>query len=182
MKKLWLVIGIVALYGAYPYWAANSLAEALEDGDEATLRRAVDWQAVRAGLKEDLAGALSREAGKAIVSGEPGAAAGGVLASTLGRIMLDPVIDALVTPQSLATMIRQGRAHPGSPETGPSATRGEGETVAQDLRERVSWAFFSGPAAFDVVLEDDEGREVVAELQLQGLRWRLVRLRFPDVP
>jgi hypothetical protein len=188
MKKILPIIAVAAAaYLAYPYWAANSLAEAIEEGDEAALRRSVDWQALRAGLKEDLAGMLSHEAGKAIASGDPGAVAGGVVASALGRMMLEPMIDALITPEGLAGMIREGgrvRAdRSGARETERAAPpRGdERQGAAEELRERVSWAFFTGPTAFNMVLETDDGREVVAEMHLQGVRWRLVRLRFPEV-
>ena len=65
-----LILGVVIAYAAYPYWSLYRLGEALEAGNEGSLKHYVDWPSVRSGLKEDLSGMLSRETGRAITSGD----------------------------------------------------------------------------------------------------------------
>jgi outer membrane murein-binding lipoprotein Lpp len=176
MKKIGLLImGVVVAYAAYPYWSLYRLGKALEVEDEGSLKHYVDWPAVRSGLKEDISGMLSRNAGRAIASGDGAEPLSGIFAATVGNAMLEPLIDALVTPQGLAAMIREGHTKEGEPTSEGQSTRREG-----DLSERLSFAFFTGPAAFEAVFETEEGDDVAAVMQLNGLRWQLVRLRLPD--
>jgi hypothetical protein len=51
---------------------------------------------------------------------------------------------------------------------------------SNELWERLSFAFFTGPATFEVVFETEEGEDVVGVMQRNGMRWQLVRLRLPD--
>lgn len=178
MRKFGLLIslGVVVAYAAYPYWSLYRLEEALEAGDESSLKHYVDWPAVRSGLKEDLSAMLSRETGRAIASGDGEQALGGMLASTIANAMLEPLINALVTPEGLAAMIREGRTKAGAPTSG-----GQSNGRDRGLSERLSFAFFTGPATFEAVFETEEGEDVVGVMQLNGLRWQLVRLRLPQV-
>lgn len=178
MKKFGsLLLILLIAYAAYPYWSLYRLGEALEVGDEGALKQHVDWPAVRRGVKEDLSGILSRETGRAIASGNGEAALSGVLASAIGTALLDPLVDAVVTPEGLAAMIREGRAR----KSRAAADRQSGPTQDGNvLWERLSFAFFTGPATFEAVFETEDGEEVVGVMQLNGMRWQLVRLRLPD--
>lgn len=173
-----LLLVLVLAYAAYPYWSLHYLGEALEAGDEGALKRYVDWPAVRAGLKEDLSGMLSRETGRAIASRDGEATVGGLLASAIGNALLEPLVDALVTPEGLAAMIREGRAGEGAAARDGQSARTPGEGSA--LWEHLSFAFFTGPATFEAVFETKGGEKVVGVMQLNGIRWQLVRLRLPD--
>jgi hypothetical protein len=170
-----LILGVVIAYAAYPYWSLYRLGEALEVGDEGSLKRYVDWPSVRSGLKEDLSGMLSRETGRAIASGEGEEPLSGMLAATIGNAMLEPLIDGLVTPEGLAAMIREGSSKEGAPTSDSQSNGRDG-----GLSRRLSFAFFTGPATFEAVFETEEGEDVVAVMRLNGLRWQLVRLRLPD--
>lgn len=178
MRKLSLLIVLVTAYAVYPYWSLYRLGEALEVGNESALKRYVDWPAVRSGLKEDLSGILSRETGQAIASGNGEAALGGVLASAIGNALLEPLLAVLVTPEGLAAIIREGRARKSS----ALPDRRTDPTTSADnvLWDRLSFAFFTGPATFEAVLETDSGEEVVCEMQLNGMHWQLTRLRLPQ--
>src|SRR5262245_1555945 len=142
MRKIALLILGVAVvgYAAYPYWSLYRLGKALEVGDEGSLKHYVDWPALRSGLKEDLSGMLSRETGRAIASGSGEAQLGGVLAATIGNAMLEPLVDALVTPEGLAAMIREG----GTKESTPTS-EGKPTTRNGSLSEHLAFAFFTGP-------------------------------------
>lgn len=181
MRKVGLLLAALVLaYAAYPYWSLYRLGEALKVGDESALKHYVDWSAVRSGLKEDFSGMLSRNTGRAIGAGESEAAIGGLIASAIAGALLDAVVDALVTPEGLAAMIREGRAREGAPV--PDGHSGQRPRVHEALREHLSFAFFSGPGTFEAVFETEKGDQVVAVMQLNGMRWQLVRLRLPDDP
>jgi hypothetical protein len=173
-----LLFALVVLYVAYPYWSLHRLGEALEVGDESALKQHVDWPAVRSGLKDDFSGILSRETGRALASGNGEAAVGGLFASVIGNVLLEPLVDALVTPEGLAAMIREGRARDGE-----AAPDGQADRTGHDgsaLWEHLSFAFFTGPTTFEALFETEEGEDVVGVMQLNGMRWQLVRLRLPN--
>ena len=98
-----------------------------------------------------------------------------MLAATIGNAMLEPLIDGLVTPEGLAAMIREGRSKEDAPTSDSQSNGRDG-----GLSQRLSFAFFTGPATFEAVFETEEGEDVVVVMQLNGLRWQLVRLRLPD--
>lgn len=175
MFRLLAVILLVG-YVAYPYWSLYRLGEALEIGDEAALKRYVDWRSVRAGLKEDFSGMLSREAGRAIAEGDREALVGGAIASALGSALIEPVIDLVVTPEGLAALIREGRMKRDDPGTGYGGHPDRREGILDHL----SFAFFTGPATFEAEFEAESGKEIVAVMQLNGVRWQLVRLHLPE--
>ena len=166
------------LYVAYPYWSLHRLGDTLEAGNEGTLKQHVDWPAVRSGLKEALSGILSRETGRAIASGDGEATVGGLLVSAIGNVLLEPLVDALVTPEGLAAMIREGRARKGEAALGNQSGRTAHDNSV--LWEHLSFAFFTGPTTFEALFETEDGEDVVGVMQLNGMRWQLVRLRLPD--
>jgi hypothetical protein len=177
-KFAFLLVALALAYAAYPYWSLYHLSEAIEVGDEHALEQYVDWHSVRSGLKEDLSAVLSRETGKAIGSGSGEAAMGRLFASALGNALLDPLIDTMVTPQGLGAIIREGRAREGAP-----APDGKTAGTSRDDSspwQRLSYAFFTGPATFEAVFEVGRDDDVVGVMQLNGLRWQLVRLHLPD--
>jgi len=112
-RKLWIIGGAIALtalviaYFASPLLAFRALAQAAEAGDRDRLERTVDFPAVRASLREQLnarlIGALQRD--PALTEGPFGA-----LGALLGPSIVDQVVNATVTPEGVAAMVRSGRA------------------------------------------------------------------------
>ncbi len=122
---------------------------------------------------------LSRETGRAIASGDKGAAIGGLFASAISNTLLEPLINALVTPEGLAAMIREGRAREEAPS--PDSQSGRTRRDGSKLWERVAFAFFTGPATFEAVFKTEEDEDVVCVMRLNGMHWQLIRLRLPSL-
>jgi hypothetical protein len=123
------VLAFLAAYFASPIVAFNTLAEAARAGDRGRIERLVDFPALRESLKAQIAGRLQAQIqGERRLNDNP---LGG-LGFLLGTTMVDAVVDATVTPDGVAAMLKSsrpplGRTAPGKtalpppPETAPPA-------------------------------------------------------------
>jgi hypothetical protein len=181
LKAPLIVLGILlAGYIAYPYLAVHALVDAVESGDPARIEPKVDWPAVRQGFKDDLSGALAGNSDKR----NSGIA---LLGMALGAKLMGGAVDALVTPEGLAGIIREGRRdHAAAAAIGgtgglpaPAAASPDGER----RRTRVVWAFFDGPASFTAQVRGGAEREddppARLRFELEGGRWILTRVFLP---
>lgn len=160
MRKL-LALLLIALAVAGAYWwiapqrAAQAVAEAIARRDVVALERHVDFPRVRESLKADLNALLARELNR---NRDPFAALGALFAGAL----IDSVVDALLTPEGLATI-----------GTGLDPFSGVIDTGAvRNWRLRrlgLEQALFHPP--------DNPNEGLV--LERQGLTWRVVRLTPP---
>lgn len=170
MKRL-IAIALLAIvgYAALPYWSAYSLAQGLKVGDRAVLERQVDWDRVRAGLKDDIS--------QVLVEGNQDNGARAFLAAALGPQLVDAALDSLVTPANVASLA-QGAADRKAKREETAAAK----DVARDPVAHLTWAFFTSPSQFLVTLETDQVKDGTADLyfERQGLSWPLVRVKLPD--
>ena len=155
-----LVVGGFGAYGYFaPHLALERLQEAAHANDLAALDEQVDFPAVRASLKQQIKARIEQGSQTAA---NPLAALGSALAGSL----TDPAVDALVTPENLARLLR-GEAF-GSPQ-------------APRLRlDSGHWhAGYAGWDEFVVAPEPDSGFRVI--LRRNGLfDWTLADVRLPD--
>lgn len=179
-----IILGILlAGYIAYPYLAVHNLVDAVESGDAARIEPKVDWPAVRQGFKDDLNGVIA--GGGSQTKDNSGLA---LLGMALGAKLVGGAVDALVTPQGLAGIIREGRRDraaaaalggSGGLPAPPTATAGDGER----RHTHVVWAFFDGPASFTArvrgAAERDEDPPVRLRFELEGGAWVLTRVFLP---
>ena len=169
-------VGIfVAAYAVSPVFAARGLVSAAKSGDAAALERYVDFPAFRDSLKEELGHRLMGELSGS--KADRGLAALGML---FGKSIVEGAVDTLVTPNTIAVMVKDGEA--------PSARKVlEGERSSQDKgksRVRQSWSY-RGLNTFAVTLSrDDKPDEQVALLMSRRnlFQWKLsgVDLSRPD--
>ena len=172
MRRLALIALLaVAAYAALPYWSAYSLAQAFRTGDREVLERRVDWERLRASLKDDLSAAM--------VAGLQGAGPRNDVAAALGvafgPALIDNMLQSVVNPASVAELARRAAA-PGEGEGGVP------DEMAEDPLGAVRWAFFIGPSEFLVTVSDEklDGEDVDLYFERSGLSWRLVRVKLPD--
>ncbi|HLZ65005.1 MAG TPA: DUF2939 domain-containing protein [Aliidongia sp.] len=181
LKAPLIIVGILlAGYVAYPYLALYALVDAVESGDAARIEPKVDWPAVRQGFKDDLNGALDIRQDKQ----DQGL---GLLGMALGAKLLGGAVDALVTPDGLAGIIRAGRRD----RAAAAAIGGSGGLLVppaaaengEHRHTRVLWAFFDGPASFTArvrgAAERDSDPPVRLRFELQGGGWLLTRVFLP---
>jgi hypothetical protein len=95
-----------AAYLGSPYWAARQFRAAALSADVDQLEAAVDFPAVRESLKSQMTVALTmRMNSDPEMKSNPFSGLGMMLIPT----MVNTMIDGFVTPQGIATMVRQGK-------------------------------------------------------------------------
>lgn len=158
MKKLfgWLFLAAI-VFGIWffgsQFYAAHDLRQAARDGDVARLEGRVDFPAFRDSLKSQIENRIETEAAE---RGGPL----GSLGSKLAKAGTGVVVDTVVTPETVAQMIRTGQA------AGLVISRRESE------REPVAWRFERG--GFDTFrLAAEEGSGALV-FRRDGLGWKLV--------
>jgi hypothetical protein len=143
MNRKLLTGGLTALIAAFlvayfvsPVLAVRGLTEAARTGDEAALRQRVDFPAFRASLKDELNAELMARMRADPRSDNPVLSGLGML---LAPSLVSGAVDAFVTPQAIATMVRSARAPDPVARPEPVET-GELSQQARDT-VRQSWAY-----------------------------------------
>lgn len=123
---------VIAVLAVSPVFAARSLIAAAERGDVDALERQVDFPALRESLKDELNAELRREMGRRAAEADSALAGLGMM---LAPTLMASAVDALVTPDGVAAMVRSGDAP--RPEQGqPAPTAGDGDDVRQSYGYR----------------------------------------------
>jgi hypothetical protein len=176
---LLLVVAAASWYFASPAWTLRQMATAAEAGDAERLGAYVDFPAVRESTKSQLKAQLVGEmAGRNTQGFE-------ALGAMIAMQMIDPMVDAIVTPEAMKTAFaRRGKtdAAPGVPSGGaPSGA----SSAASGGRSP-----FSVPENAEIVREGldrftlrDKTRPDGGGLlfERRGLGWRLIRVEMPDL-
>jgi len=173
MRKGWVIAAGAVLasfalaYFASPYLAVRQFALAARNGDADRLAASVDFPAVRSALKPQLSAAVAarvdRDPG---MRGNPLAGLGLMLVPTI----LDRMVDSVVTPNGMATLVRLGRTSPSSGTGGAP--------------ERVDYRY--GYAGIDhfrlTVRRRDNGEQSIGMTfeRRRWLAWKLVRIDIPQ--
>lgn len=136
----------IAAFAAAPVVAAQKLIHAARAGDPVAIARHVDFPAFRESLKTELNGRLMAEARR------DGGAEGALIASlgvTLGSSLISSAVDALVTPEAVAVMVRTARTPSPREAVAPPPPDRDGPDLHQ------SWGY-RGFNAFAVTLTDPD--------------------------
>lgn len=105
-KKILILSGVIILLcgiGFYstPYWAFRNMRIAAENKDTETLNRYVDFNALKESLKANLNDRIARQTGNT-----KNGNAMDTLGSAIAAAFINPLIDAFVTPDGLAMIVR----------------------------------------------------------------------------
>jgi hypothetical protein len=107
---------IAATSFASPWWTLHTLRSAAARHDGGAVAAQVDFPALRTSVKEQMQASLKRDMGNAD-GGNPFAAMGTGLAMAL----VNPLVDAVVTPAGVAAMVEHGKVSIGKPHPEPEA-------------------------------------------------------------
>lgn len=182
MRKLMIGVAglaIVLLLGAWalsPVFAMQALTRAAEQGDEAALERLVDFPAVRQSLKDELNARMMAEMRSGAAAVDPALAGIGML---LGPAIVSGAIDAVITPQGVATMVRTAEA----PEPRDVLNRPRASPGPTEENVRKSWTY-RGANRVEVRLTktDRPDQPLILNMDRHGLfGWRLVEIDLPEV-
>lgn len=174
-KNKKLMLGVVVLLAAgwiyaAPYLAVRSMKSAAESGDAMALADHVDFPALKASLKASLAAEMTRQMAR-----EDDAFA--ALGVAMAGVIINPMIDALVSPEGLAAMMKGRQPDPGR-QAGAGAQRGGlGASEADPVLE-MGYETFN---RFAVRVSDkvDPKRELTMVFLRDGLSWKLSAIRLP---
>ncbi len=169
MRRLFLLILILlAVYVAYPYWTLHRLEQALLSNNAEALKRIVDFPAIRASLEDQVEGRLLEKSDqlgeKRPVLGDIGTA----LTNILGPSVIGGTVDSLVTPEALLS----------NPTVLEHREKNEG------FGDYMTYAFFSGPTTFKIDMKDPnkaEAPKIGATMTLDGARWRVTNVTLPPL-
>ena len=155
MKFRWLVLIVVFLllvYGASPYFSFWRFTTALRSGDSASLSSRMDFPPIRASLKKQFVARFAQRT------------ASHKWWNNLGPSLIDTIIDAYVTPEGIAALIS-------NPEVLKNLRHPQEFRFPTGKTEdwsKVKYAFFTGPGTFVV---DREG--IKLRFRFTGLGWKL---------
>lgn len=160
-----VVVFLLLVYGASPYFSFWRFTVALRSGDTAALNARVDFPAVRESLKTQLAAYFSPEkTGERRIKNKRLAR----LVTALRPTIIDTLVDAYVTPEGLAELITDPNVvkNMHSPQVPPQIHGVKGIDWSD-----VKYAFFTSPRVFVV---DREG--IKLRFRFTGFGWRLNKL------
>ena len=176
MKKLvWVSVVTAVLLLAYaaagPWLTINAIREAVRNEDSRALSKQVDFPALRASLRVQLADAIVREAGVETQSSLLGAIGLRLAGSAAGT-----GVDMMVTPVGLSALMRGPRLW--SLAGGASPMRAGPDPARAAPLEDAHYRYHS-PSRFTVTVRDDRDRPIEFVLTRKGLRWTLSDIRLP---
>lgn len=177
-----IVLLVALAYAAWPFWSAWSLREAIKNGDTATIERRVEWDSVRATLRDSLA----RQAQLLPEVNAVGEAVKPTMwqrvKTAFGQPMLDRFIESYVTPEGLPQLFTYRKTY-------REKVKGEPDEKTLALHERMQrfWsrihrAEFQSLTRVEIEMadKDNPGRRVVSTMELKGFEWKLVALRINE--
>lgn len=173
-RKLLLAVAVTAAVGyvaASPYLAVSAMRDAAIAGDAPRVAEHVDFPAVKESLKANLTAAALKSAG-ASNEDNPLAGAGAMFAMAL----MGPMIDAVVSPQGLTQLMRQGELMP-DPGSGDEARKTA--DAAPKIDADMNYRDFS---TFVVTLKDGKTGEQPVGLVFKRhgvVSWKLTSLDLP---
>lgn len=184
MRRGGLIIGLVALllaaaagwYVLSPLWTLRQMTAAAEADDAQALSNYVDFPAVRASTKAQVKAQLMEPS--AAGSGNGGL---GALGAMLAMQLVDPAVDAMITPEALAlALANRERENATSARARQAVTPGGGFQLPQlpQLPENAE-VVRGGLNRF--TLRDKERPDAgTLQFERRGLGWRLVALTLPN--
>ena len=160
-----VISAMIGWYFLSPLFALNNIKSAVEKKDADAIASFIDFELLKSDLKADMNLAMISE----MENDASGMSAAG---AALGMAMINPMIDALVSPAGINKMLADA---PGSSEQTPSSPipsfkkLNEGYTI-----KRVNMS------KFRLVPKENDGAGVIFERR--GLGWKIVGIDLPPTP
>lgn len=196
-----VVLALLGFYVAWPAWSAHQIRQAIEADDAATLATKIDFPRVRDSVRPVAAAQVARSMERLQRdSGPLGAAIAGTLNKSLGGQLADAAVNAILTPDNVIRMVKEGTDLRRAIDT--AAGRGVGKTTgrtagssepaseasrgaeAKKPRSPLGLANIksyriTGPLSLSVAIARDPTAtepDITAELAFSGFAWKVVGL------
>ena len=182
ITRLAIVLLVALAYAAWPFWSAWSLREAIKNGDTATIERRIEWDSVRATLRDSLA----RQAQLLPEVNAVGEAVKPTMwqrvKTAFGQPMLDRFIESYVTPEGLPQLFSYRKTYREKMKGEPDEKTLAFHDRMQRFWSRIHRAEFQSLTRVEIEMadKDNPGRRVVSTMELMGFEWKLVALRINE--
>ena len=176
MKK-WLIAGLcvlLAVLAAYiaagPYLAMNGIRNVVASGDYGKLSRFVDFQKLRDNVTPQIQARITRD-----IQQRLGAGSAANIASSVSLEISAPVIDAIVSPLGVGTLLTGSTLARQISGTKNKDGRAHADDPLKDAKTR-----YVSMSRFTATVISSEGKPVVFEFERTGLGWKMTGLDLPD--
>ena len=165
MRK-WVIGGLVAVvlvvgwWFASPWWTLKQMRDAAEANDAAALSEHVDYDALRTDLKDHFRAEMAKE----LVNSEGDGIEG--LGAAFGMAMIEPMIDAMVTPEMVAAAFAK-RAEEDEKGRLPGVGKDKDPQISREGLDRF-------------VLHGGDRKEGGFVFERRGIGWKVVGLEIPE--
>ncbi len=160
-------------YALSPVATLLSVANGLRHEDVAALRGALDWRAVRLGLKADFGGGLPVSLASAKVSSADDELPG--FGESFANTLVSHVVDDEVTPERMMAMLSRGDAG--------GIAQGGAVAAVRSVLGRVERVAFLGPARFEAAIrmsDDPSVQPVCVSMRLEHWQWKITEIHLPE--
>lgn len=188
------VAAVIAVAG-YWYWspflAVRQLQSAAQKKDAATFNEHVDYPKLRESLKGQFAAMFADKLGKPDDSDNDFAKAGAALGNMIGMAVANPVVDAMVQPETIMRAMQDGQLSPKAalPSDTPERSVGkpDKQANAEPMEDKLKWDYerkgVNKVVAYvmDPKKPDKDNQEKLGiVLQRSGFAdWKLTEVRLP---
>lgn len=175
MFAIAIVSGTLALYLGSPYWTLYQIRSAAASGEGEKVANYVDFSAVRESIKTQFAAATAKR-----IESKGKDSAFAAVGQAFALRMMDGLVDAMVTPASVAAMIRSGKA----PRPAFDSKAAAAPANPSDRQEPAVRRGFEGLNTFHAALVDPATKEdlLTAVLTRQGfVTWKLTAVEIPSL-
>ena len=172
------LLAVVALLTAchfvLPFWTALELKRAIRNGDAATVESRVEWDTVRASLRQSLAEQAPEEARRRFRGIPVFQKFAEKIAVNYSRPVVDKMVDSFGTADGLIRFFSWRETLGG---VKPSRTIAG---IAQEMSNRVKRVSFASLTRLEVVLADrtDPDRHIFSAMELRNSGWMLTEVRI----
>jgi hypothetical protein len=169
-------VAFIGFYLASPLIAFNALKAAAKEGDPDKLERLVDFPAVRDSLKAQMLAALNKSmAADPEMRDNPFAG----MAMMMVPTMVNGAIDAYVTPDGLAAMVKGQKPVPDAPSREPAEPAAPPEPAEPAPKVKTTLGY-SDLNTFRVRIDPEETGALTMVMHRSGLfDWELKRIELP---
>jgi hypothetical protein len=174
-RWLWGGVVLVALFIAYwgfALFGASQVAAVAASDNPDLLMQKIDLPALRHSLAHQIVAAYLRQNPKHFTG------LAGSLAGALGGTVADAMLQDMLTPQNLATLLKQGQLTRGAKAT-TIEMPALGDVFKGSLLQILTSAYFDGP--LDFVIDLGRGDDLYGvHLHLESFQWRVAGLDLPE--
>lgn len=169
MKKALVLVAVLLIgwVAASPYVVSQQMKSAAEARDAEALSDYIEFPTLRQNFKDQLNAAMAKEMAKE-VEDNPFAALG----AAFGSMMVEGMVDAYVTPASIAEMMK-GEAPNEAKKQGTSGSSKRENAFRDATLSYKAWDKFS------IAVPTEDGEVTSFILHRRGLGWKLTNIVIP---